>query len=484
MYFRPKVCEKTVEILLSEVHPDAVLCAKLPPPPPPPLPAPSSTITKPIPPPPALPVLPNLVEIATKHIPSLLATPIQAPYPVPQSATMNNNPQNFGRNQKFAPDNDDAFNTKNQGHFQDRKYQQDNRFNSNRDSTSRGYRGVPPPSQPARSTPPPQLQPNRFGRDDISKPPPGIDFQNQRPPLQDHFNRGQPPPTSVVQVFNQDQDMRQPQMRLEPPPPPPQVPFAPLANQTMTTNTATPPPNVNLQSVSQNPFSKFGKDTVNQQQSSPIGQDKTPPNRFPDHQYNDDTRSASSTNRFAHNQPPPLSFTKDDVGPNRFALNSSAPNRFVHPNQPGGGPNQFAPDQNRFNVNQPPPPRFATNQPPPLLKRFAPQDDQTYMTNSNAMPNTSQPPPPKQRAPNPFSGPSSSGGGASTPNTSFRPNVPPPLVNTSGMRSMQYPPLHTIPPPQPLSLNKIPPPRALDLNAIPEPTMNLAAIKVPEQNKG
>lgn len=46
----------------------------------------------------------------------------------------------------------------------------------------------------------------------------------------------------------------------------------------------------------------------------------------------------------------------------------------------------------------------------------------------------------------------------------------------------EYPPLHSIPPPKPLSLNQIPSPRDLDLNAIPEPTLNLDTIRIPDHS--
>lgn len=59
------------------------------------------------------------------------------------------------------------------------------------------------------------------------------------------------------------------------------------------------------------------------------------------------------------------------------------------------------------------------------------------------------------------------------------PNFTAPSPHHPAQTLSPNPPLHSIPPPKPLQLNKIPAPQALDLNAIPEPTLNLDAIKVP-----
>lgn len=216
-----------------------------------------------------------------------------------------------------------------------------------------------------------------------------------------------------------------------------------------------------------------------------------PPNRFAPNQVQSSgqfpTPDQGASNQ-QHNNPFAQGGNRFGSNPNRFnqfpqdrAGNNVPPNRFA-------GNNRFVPDklsptvspnpnyQNPFatNTNKHPPsvvpmlntmPPFA--QPPPITQNSS-QQPQASVAFSSAPPNF------LNRPPMAFAQPIVNTATAPPPITTTA--LPPPPMFS------QFPPLHTIPPPKPMSLNTIPPPRELDLNAIPEPTFDLDAIKVPDHS--
>lgn len=210
----------------------------------------------------------------------------------------------------------------------------------------------------------------------------------------------------------------------------------------------------------------------NQVQSS--GQFPTPDQGSSNQQHNNPF--AKGGNRFGQNQNRFNQFPQDRGGnngpPNRFAGN----NRFVpdKPSSPTISPNPNYQNPFATNTNKPPPsivpmlntmPPFA--QPPPITPNNSQQPPSSVAFNS-APPNF------LNRPPMAFTQPIINTTTAPPPITTT--TLPPPPMFSP------FPPLHTIPPPKPMSLNKIPPPRELDLNAIPEPNFDLDAIKVPDHS--
>lgn len=197
------------------------------------------------------------------------------------------------------------------------------------------------------------------------------------------------------------------------------------------------------------------------------------PDQVPNQQHSNPF--AQGGNRFAQNQNRFNQFSQDrggnNVPPNRFTGN----NRFV-PDKPSPIVSPNPTYQNPFASNTIKPPPSVV----PMLNTMLPFAQPPPIT-----PNGSQQPPPSVA----FS--------SAPPNFLNRPplaftqpivntaTAPPPITTTAlppPPMFSQFPPLHTIPPPKPMSLNKIPPPRELDLNAIPEPTFDLDAIKVPDHS--
>lgn len=210
----------------------------------------------------------------------------------------------------------------------------------------------------------------------------------------------------------------------------------------------------------------------NQVQST--GQFPTPDQQSSNQQHNNPFGQAG--NRFGQNQNRFNQFPQDrganNGQPNRFTGNT----RFV-PDKPSPTVSPNPNYQNPFasNTNKPPPsvvpmlntmPPFA--QPPPITPNNSQQPQPSVVAFNSAPPNF------LNRPPMAFTQPIVNTATAPPPITTTA--LPPPPIFS------QFPPLHTIPPPKPMSLNKIPPPRELDLNAIPEPTFDLDAIKVPDHS--
>lgn len=164
---------------------------------------------------------------------------------------------------------------------------------------------------------------------------------------------------------------------------------------------------------------------------------------------------------------------------NRFGIE----NKFLENNKKYNQSNRFN-QQQAFNFNEPPHSSSIKaphnlQYPPPLINPIS-----TFNLSTNSLQqqstvefNLNNPPPllKQKNLPN-----SSASLMLFTASSSTTPSIQQSTAIDPLSFSPYQIPLHTIPPPKPLSLSKIPPPRELDLTAIPEPTLNLDAIKIPD----